>query len=188
MRCHITILITLALFGTTLLVGSAGASGAAQQAVRLDVKVSVIRKQKTSEGYSDDKIQRISYRVDIRNDDRQRAFNSGRATILAFAEDLEDRDESIVIAREEFDVNVDPLTATSLESKQTKLVFDDKGYKYGNKYSGYLLVIKDASGETVSVKASIPSAVKHAEEALKLKFEDICDKSFKFVKKGYVRD
>lgn len=188
MRCHITILITLALSGTTLFVDSAGASGAVQQSARLDVKVSVVRKQKTSDGDSDDKIQRISYRVDIRNVERQRAFNSGRATIIAFAEDLQDRDESIVIAREEFDVNLDPLAATSLETKQTKIIFDNKGYKYGNKYSGYLLVIKDASGETVNVSASIPAAAKNAEEALKLKVEDVCDKSFKFVKKGYVRD
>lgn len=156
--------------------------------MRIEVKIYPAKKQKSQGGYLDDKIQRISYRVDIRNGEQQRAFTGGKATIMAFAEDLQDRAESVVISKEEFDVNLTPLAAMSVDTKEVKLTFDNIGYKYGHKYSGYLLVIKGPDGKTVNVTASSPSIGKFAEDALKLSPEDVFDKNYKFVKKGYIRD
>lgn len=157
--------------------------------MRIGVKVWPVRKQKSESGDISDKIQRMSFRVDLRNDERARDLSGGKATVIAFAEDLQDRDESIVILKEEFNVSLDPQKTTTVETKQVKIVYDDKGsFKYGQKYSGYLFVLKDASGDVVNVTGSTPAIVKYAEAALKLKVEDVCDKKFEFVKKGYIRD
>lgn len=157
--------------------------------MRIGVKVWPVRKQKSESGDISDKIQRMSFRVDLRNDERARDLSGGKATVIAFAEDLQDRDESIVILKEEFNVSLDPQKTTTVETKQVKIVYDDKGsFKYGQKYSGYLFVLKDASGDVVNVTGSTPAIVKYVEAALKLKVEDVCDKKFEFVKKGYIRD
>lgn len=159
----------------------------ASDAFRISAKVSTVKKQKSQSGDYDDKIQRMSFRIDLQNEERTRAFVSGNAIIVAFADDVQDRDEMIVIAREEFSVSIDPLKSASFETKQTKIIFDDKGYKYGQKYAGYLMVLKDASGSFLKVLGSSPALTKNVDAALKLKVEDVCNKKMEFVRKGYLR-
>lgn len=170
---------------------SAGPTGlltlAAEAPPKITVKVSTVRKQKAQSGDPDDKIQRLSFRIDIANEERSKAFNAGKVIIVAFADDVQDRDEMIVIAREEFSVSLDPLKSDSFETKQTKIVFDDKGYKYGQKYAGHVFALMDAAGNMVKTGGSSPALTKYVEAALQLKVEDVCDKKMKFVKKGYLR-
>lgn len=156
--------------------------------LRLETKVNLVKKDRSVGGLVDTRVQYIGHRVDIRNAEQLRAFNGGKAVIMAFAEDVEERNESIVVSREEFDLNIEPLKNTSYETAQTKMKFDNVGYKYGHKYSGYLLVIKDANGATIKVSATTANIAKYATEALLLKPEDVFDKKFKFLKKGYLRD
>jgi hypothetical protein len=154
---------------------------------RVDVKVNPIRKQKSQSGDPDDKVQKMSFRIDIKNQASTNAINSAKAVIVAFASDMQDREEMIVLTREEFDVSLDPLKSESFETKQTKIVYDNVGYKYGHKYAGYIFVLKDASGVTLKIDASTPGLTKYAEAGLKLKAEDVCDRKLEFVKKGYLR-
>lgn len=161
-----------------------GSTAASIAPMRIEAKVYPNKSQKAKNYYFDDKIERISYRVDIRNGEQKRPFNGGKAIMMAFAENLQDRSEGAVIIRDEFDVNLEPLKTMSQDTKEAKLTFDNVGYRYGFKYSGYILVVKDSTGKTVSIDASSPTVAKFADEIVKLALNDMVDKNYKFVKKG----
>jgi hypothetical protein len=161
---------------------SVGSTSAKVAPMRMEVKVYPNKNQKSRNYYYDDKVERIGYRVDIRNGEQQREFKGGKAVIMAFAENLEDRSEGSVIIRDEFDVNLQPLATMTHDSKEAKLMFDNVGYKYGYKYSGYILVLKDATGNVVDVSASSATVAKFADAILSLKEHDGFDKNYKFAK------
>jgi hypothetical protein len=119
--------------------------------------------------------------VDVRNGEQQRPFTDGKATMLAFAKDLQDGSQSKVISREEFDVSLEPHKSLTHETKEVKLTYDNIGYKHGWKYSGYLFVLKDSSGKTVTAVGSSSTVEKLAEEALKLPLNQLFDKNFKAI-------
>jgi hypothetical protein len=149
--------------------------------MRIEVKVYPNKSQKNRNGYSDYKNESIGYRVDIRNGEQARSFKGGKATIMAFAENLQDRSESKVLLREDFDVDLERLSTSTRDTKEAKLTFDNIGYKYGFKYSGFILVVKDATGKTVNVTASSATVAKFAEDILKLKESNRIDKNYKVV-------
>lgn len=156
--------------------------------MRLQVSVTPAKNQRNVKGfYEDDKTQRISLNIDLKNPENVRALTGGKATILVFASDVRDPNEFIVILKEEFEVTLAPFKSTSYETKSAKLVFDDDGYRYGQKYAGYVLVIKDASGSIILIDGKPSFAEKNTENALKLTVDDVFDKEFTFVKKGYLR-
>jgi hypothetical protein len=162
-----------------------GSTSASIAPMRIEVKVYPNKSQKgRNGGIDDEKIERISYRVDIRNGEQKRAFNGGKAVVMAFADNLQDRSESSVILRDEFDVSLEPLGSLSHDTKEARLQFDNQGYKYGFKYSGYIVVVKDAKGKSVTVAASSGTVAKFADDILKLSLNDTIDKNYKFVKKG----
>jgi len=156
--------------------------------MRIDVKVSPVKKQISQNDIIDDTIQRVSFRADIRNEERQRALTGAKATLVAFAQDLNDPSESMVILREDFDVTIEPLTSQSLVTQEIKLKFDERGYKYGHKYTGsFVLVLKGSDGKVINVTPSNTPAAKSLDAVLKLKFKDVVDRNFKFLKEGYLR-
>jgi hypothetical protein len=121
----------------------------------------------------------VGFKVDIKNGEQQRGLSGGKATMMAFAKDLQDSQQSKVISREEFDVTLEPLKSMTHETKEVKLSYDNIAYKYGFKYSGYLLVLKDTTGKTITAVGSSTNIEKAAEDLLKLKIEDLFDKSNK---------
>lgn len=156
--------------------------------MRLIVNVTPAKNQRNVKGaYEDDKTQRISLHIDLRNPENVRTIEGAKATVLVFASDVRDPDEYIAILKEDFAVSLAPFKSQSYETKSAKLVFDEEGFRFGQKYAGYVLVIKDASGGTILVDGKPTFAQKFGDEALKLNVENVFDKKFAFVKKGYLR-
>jgi hypothetical protein len=168
---------------------SASASAASSTApYRIELKVYPNKNDKAKGGYYDERIQRISYKIDVRNGEQQRAFESGKVVMLAVAKNLQDSDETQLIVREEFSVSVKALFTETLETKETKLSYDNLYYKYGYKYSGYVCVLKDQSGKTVTINGSTPALEKNVDDLLKLKVGDVYDKNFKLVENRPLRN
>jgi hypothetical protein len=147
--------------------------------MRIEVKVYSNKSDRPTNYYFDERTARVGFKVDIKNGEQQRPFNGGKATMMAFAKNLEDSQESKVISREEFDVSLEPLKTMTQETKEVKLAYDNIAYKYGFKYSGYLLVVKDQTGKTVTVVGSSGTIEKSADDLLKLAAEDLFDKNNK---------
>jgi hypothetical protein len=154
---------------------------------RIELKVYPNKNDKAKGGYYDERIQRLSYKIDVRNGEQQRAFDSGKIVMVAVAKNLQDSDETQVIVREEFSVSLKALVAETLETKETKLSYDNIYYKYGYKYSGYVCVLKDQTGKTVTINGSTPALEKNVDELLKLKVGDVYDKSYKLVENRALR-
>ncbi|MFZ4764672.1 MAG: hypothetical protein ACOYMN_06925 [Roseimicrobium sp.] len=162
-------------------------STASTAPMRIDLKVYPNKNEKAKGGFYDDRIQRVSFRVDIRNGEQQRTLSTAKAVMIAVAKDLEDSVQAQLISKEEFAVDLPPLASKSQETKETKITYDNLYFKYGFKYSGYVCVLKDASGKTVAVTGSTPALERGVEELLKLNVGDIYDRNFKFVENRPVR-
>jgi hypothetical protein len=168
---------------------SASPAGAASTApYRIELKVYPNKNDKAKGGYYDERIQRISYKIDVKNGEQQRAFDSGKVVMFAVAKNLQDSEETQLIVKEEFPVSLKALVTETLETKETKLSYDNVYYKYGYKYSGYVCVLKDQSGKTVTISGSTPALEKNVDELLKLKVGDVYDKSYKLVENRPLRN
>ncbi|RBP39668.1 hypothetical protein DES53_10995 [Roseimicrobium gellanilyticum] len=147
--------------------------------MRIEAKVYPNKSDRPTNNAYDERTARVGFRVDIRNGEQQRPFSGGKATMMAFAKNLEDNQESKVISREEFDVTLEPLKTLTHDTKEVKLTYDNIAYKYGFKYYGYLLVVKDSTGKTVATVGSSGTIEKSAEDLLKFAAEDMFDKNNK---------
>lgn len=146
--------------------------------LRIEAKVYPNKSDRPTNVFFDERTARVGFKVDVRNGEQQRGLKGGKATMMAFAKDLGDGQQSKVISREDFDINLEPLKSMTHETKEVKLSYDNIAYKYGFKYSGYLLVVKDGAGKTITVVGSSPTVEKFADAALKLATDDIFDKSY----------
>lgn len=147
--------------------------------MRIEAKVYPAKSDRPTNNYYDERTARVGFKVDIKNGEQQRPFNGGKAVMMAFAKNLQDSQESKVISREEFEVTLEPLKMLSHDTKEVKVSYDNIYYKYGYKYSGYLLVVKDQTGKTVAVVGSSGTIEKSAEDLLKLGEFDLFDKNNK---------
>ena len=155
------------------------ASASGGPPMRIEAKVYPNKSDRPTNYYFDERTARVGFKVDIKNGEQQRSLSGGKATMMAFAKDLQDSQQSKVISREEFDVTLEPLKTMTHETKEVKLSYDNIAYKYGFKYSGYLLVLKDTTGKTITAVGSSTNIEKAAEDLLKLKTDDLYDKNNK---------
>jgi hypothetical protein len=169
-------------------VAPATGSSASTTPFRIDLRVYPNKNDKAKGGYYDERIQRISYKIDLRNGEQQRDFGSGKVIMLAVAKNLQDSGESQLVVREEFPVDLKAMMSQSVETKETKITYDDIYYKYGYKYSGYVCVLKDQAGKTVSISGSTPGLEKGVDDLLKLKVGDVFDKNYKLVESRTIRN
>ncbi|QIF05553.1 hypothetical protein [Roseimicrobium sp. ORNL1] len=158
---------------------ASAASSAAGPPMRIEAKVYPAKSDRPTNNYYDERTARIGFRVDIKNGEQQRAFNGGKAVMMAFAKNLQDNQESKVVSREEFEVTLEPLKMLTQDTKEVKVSYDNIYYKYGYKYSGYLLVVKDQTGKTVAIVGSSSTLEKSADDLLKLGANDLFDKNNK---------
>jgi hypothetical protein len=155
------------------------ASSTAGPPMRIEAKVYPAKSDRPTNNYYDERTARVGFKVDIKNGEQQRPFNGGKAVMMAFAKNLQDNQESKVVSKEEFDVTLEPLKTLSHDTKEVKISYDNIYYKYGYKYSGYLLVVKDQTGKTVATVGSSSTIEKSADELLQLGANDLFDKNNK---------
>ncbi len=163
-------------------------SSASTAPFRIELKVYPNKNDKPKGGYYDDRVQRISYKINLRNGEQKRSFDGGKVIVLAVAKNLQDSDESQLIIKEEFPVSLAALATQTLETGETKLSYDNIYYKYGYKYSGYVCVLKDSSDKTVTINGSAPAMERAVDDLLKFKVGDVFDKNYKPVRNSVIRN
>lgn len=169
---------------------NAAGTPASTAPMRIDVKVYSAKKETSSKSYYD-KDQRLSYKIEVKNAESKRDLEKAKGTLLVYAKVLRYNDQTQVVGREEFDVDVKALGTFTYEMpKPIRLTYYAEA-SYGLRASGYLVVIKDSSGKTVNVTGSSDTTAKNYEAALKLNKNDIFLKDYKFMQKGtssYIND
>jgi hypothetical protein len=159
-------------------------TAASNAPLRLDVR---IYPKKTERRHGADYYvsQRVTYKIEVRNSERQRDLEKAHATLISVAKMLGSTDESQIIGIEEFDVSVKPLATFTQETKEpAKATYYGTTTFYGTRFSSYVLVLKDSAGKVINVTSGSESLEKRAEELLKLKLWDQFDKTFRKTKEG----
>jgi hypothetical protein len=132
-------------------------------------------------GFLDEKKQKLSFGVELENEDRSLSKVTVGGVLLVFGESM-DTGRGTVVYKE-----VLPMTELALykpvrlEAKPFELWYDDEGAVYGFKYTGYVVVIKDAKGTMVAEKTIPGSANRYLKNVLKLEAGDEFNKDYEKV-------
>jgi hypothetical protein len=154
--------------------------------LRLQVTVTPKKTERNRGGGNYGVIQRVNFKVEIRNSERNRELAKAHGIILTEAKDLTGAEESQLIGREEFDVKVPALGSFVYETKDpARAYYYGYEHNFGTRYTGHVFILLDGDGKVINTSGSSDTIAKHAEELRKLKLWDIFDKSFKKTKPGF---
>ena len=165
-------------------VPATGATGAAAT-MRLDVKVTPKKTERNKTGGNYATTQRINFKIELHNTERQREADKLHGTLISVARVLSTTDESQVIGIDSFDASIKPVSNFTHDTEQpAKAYFYGYDQNYGTRYSGYIFILKDSAGKVLNVTSSSETIAKHAEDLLKLKLWDQYDKTYRKTKEG----
>ena len=152
---------------------------------RLEIKFSSKKGDRRTDVYYDDRTQGLEPTVRIENREQEFEVKGATVTVVTIAKHVTNRNELKVISREDFKLPSLPAGKTAtLTGKSIKLEYDDQNsYRYGHKYSGYVVVVKNAVGKITNT-AGTTGYINRAEQALKLKKDQIMDRDFKVWESG----
>lgn len=134
-------------------------------------EVMISRPSKTKGGDYDDQFQVIQPRVKFTNLDNSQSYDGHKAIFMVIGESTVDRKIFKVLMRHDFDII---LPAREIMEKATPDVttkYDTTDAKFGYKYDGWILVVKDPKGQLVLVKSTSPSFEKMPTQLDALKAE-----------------
>jgi hypothetical protein len=159
-------------------------TNAAQKPWRLAVRVSSGKNDRHSNDDAmldfDDRRQQLEPGVTIKNEETDRALENAKGFLLVLAKNVNDTSELRVLGREEFSASLKPGESMIHEGNPIKLIYDDKAYaKFGWKYYGYLMVLKDHKGRQIAARSVPETLVKSAQNAESLKENDIISRELR---------
>jgi hypothetical protein len=143
-------------------------------------EVQIARPSRVKGGDFDDKTQIVTPKIKLTNTTTQQGYLGYKATFWMFNEHTRERGTYQVALVHNFDITLPPRQMMESEGASLTQQFDDTGYKFGFKYDGWVLQVKDAKGEIVLTKSTLPSLEKKAAElATLLKVEQCYDRQWK---------
>lgn len=157
-----------------------------QRGVKIEVTTS--KPSDIKGGDFDDKMQKIVVRLKFTNIDTRQSYANYTATVSAFGQSTVDRTVSKVLMQESFPVTLAPRRLIEHECKPVSTQFDKTGAKFGYFYDGWILVVKDASGNIILVKSTSPSLEKLTDKVDKLEKDKCYDRSLSLVDDPDYRD
>lgn len=135
-------------------------------------------------GYSDMRTAKFQMDVVIQSREPARELKDAKATFAVITKNVADTSDFQVLLLESFPVNVPPMGKMDHATPEMKLEYDNLStYRYGYKYQGYVLLVKDAAGQTLVAESSPDDYAKNAERILSLKQGDSIDRQLKQVKR-----
>jgi hypothetical protein len=137
-------------------------------------EVQIARPSRVKGGDFDDKTQVVTPKIKLTNTTTQQGYIGYKAVFWMFNEHTRERGTFQVAQRHAFDVTLPPQQFMESEGASVTQQYDDTGYKFGFKYDGWVLQIKDAKGEIVLTKSTLPTLEKLSAELDKLLKEGQC--------------
>lgn len=147
----------------------------------LDLDVDRNRSLRTKGGDWDDKMDVVQMKISIRNKSLNSDVEALTAHFWLIARSAVDRKVYKIAQVEEFPValtSTRPGRVLEHETKGIVLKFDRTGAIFGESYHGWVLVLKNADGEVVSVKSSSSVYEQKLEKVFPLKEGDWIDQNF----------
>ncbi|MCB1224401.1 MAG: serine/threonine protein kinase [Verrucomicrobiales bacterium] len=130
----------------------------------------------------DDRALKLSFTVDVQNDEVARDLVGAKAKLVAFGRDVLDSKQFKVLSAENFTVDVPHQSSIRLEGKRFSAEYDDTGVAlFGHKYHGYAFVITDTAGKVIYTAASPSSWGTHPEKIASLNTGAIVDRDLRTI-------
>lgn len=160
-------------------------SASAQQALPFErgVKIDVIasKPSATKGGDYDDKIQRIVLRLKFSNTDTRQSYANYTATVSALGQSARDRTVTKVLLQEDIPLTLEPRKVVEHECKAVTTKYDRTDAVFGFSYDGWVVVVKDGSGNIVHVKSTSPTLEKMKDKVGTLAQDGCYDKKLEAV-------
>ena len=129
---------------------------------RLNIEVFRQKKSRVEGGDWDDKKDRIELKVRLTNSDAGKSMQKLKGEIYIFSESILDRTATKLLGKEGFDVTLAPRGVHEFTTPEVTSEFDTTGIRFGFKYEGWFLRLRDNSGKEVFLKSSMPSFLRNA--------------------------
>jgi len=156
-----------------------GPTASFEQRVQVDAQRS--RKVRTGGGDFDDKTDRITFTVKLTNLDTKAAFNDCKGEFYVWAQAIVNKKAYQLLSADKFTFSLAPRGVHSLESTEGITKFDTTGVRFGAKYDGWVLVVRDSTNKVLLRKASSPAWLTVADEMGELKVQGYYDRNLKMV-------
>jgi len=146
------------------------------------------KREKKQEGavQNEDRQGVFEFEIYIENLERTFEIKGASATLIVLGLYLYTSGEGVVMQRMEFnDVNILPGKNIQLQGESVRYEYDDKDIVHGEKYDGFLFILRNAEGKVIDISGSTPRFENAADAILKLRQDEHFDaKSFKGTTSG----
>ena len=142
-------------------------------------EVMISRPAKTKGGDFDDQMQVIKPRIKFTNTDNKQNYKKHQVSFMLVGESAVDRKVFKVLQRHDFEVNLPARQIVEEQAPDLTTRYDTTGLKFGYKYDGWILVVKDPLGQLALAKSSIPTLEKMPTQLGSLKQNGCYDKQLK---------
>lgn len=147
------------------------------RAVKTEVMIS--RPAETKGGDYDDQMQMIRPRIKFTNTDNKQNYERHQASFMIVGESTVDRKVFKVLQRHDFVVTLPARQIVEEQAPDVTTRYDTTDAKFGYKYDGWILVVKDSLGQLALAKSSIPTLEKMPTQLGSLKQDGCYDKQLK---------
>ena len=140
---------------------------------KVDIKINSNKRDRREQNAYEDRKGEFKFEVFIENEERSFDIEKATGTLIVLGKYFYEEDEGIVMERKEFkNVNILEGKSIKLEGSLVKFEYDKDGYQHGQKYEGYLFVLKTANGKVIKTVGSTSRVENSSALLLKLKNGD----------------
>lgn len=122
------------------------------------VDLDVIREKRTRKtgGDFDDKMDAVALRLKFHNTDTTNGYEGFTGRVIALSESVTMRNVFKVTIVEDFEIDLEPREKKEITTKTVHEGWDNTYAKWGFRYEGWLVLIRDKDGKNVTVKSTSP--------------------------------
>ena len=151
---------------------------------RIAVEVVRQKRSRIEGGDFDDKKDRIVLKVKLGNTDTTISGDNLKGVICVLGESIMDRNAVKMLAKQEFTFSLPPRGAHELLTEEVETAYDTTGARFGHRYEGWVLRVRDSAGNVIMEKSSSPSALKIAAKISEVEVNSEFDRSTGAAKKS----
>jgi hypothetical protein len=123
---------------------------------KIQVEAIRAKKTRTEGGDFDDKTERIIFTVKLTNPDTKIALNDLKAEFYVFAQEVVNRRAYGLLGKDESPFSLPPRGNHTFMTGEVVTQFDTTDARFGSRYDGWALLIRDGAGKIVFKKATNP--------------------------------
>jgi hypothetical protein len=131
---------------------------------KLGVEAIRAKQTRIAGGDYDDKNERITFNVKLTNPDIKIPLNDLKAEFYVFAQEIVDRRVFRLLGKDESPFSLPPRGTHTFTTAEVVTMYDTTDARFGYRYSGWALVIRDSAGKIVFKKATTPNWASGAEQ------------------------